>query len=173
VLFRSADIKVDSPIYQMNIDDVDYVAFETRLQHRNPQKGRVNRIYVQVHNRGVKSADNVTVKILYADISNGYPPLSIDFWTSFPEDSTDTRGWRPIGKPQVLPSAPKTLTHTEPTILAWEWNTPEEISDNIGLMVIAESPEDPIPESNKIFRIEDLVPNEKHVGLRDLSVVNI
>jgi photosystem II stability/assembly factor-like uncharacterized protein len=168
-----ADIKVDSPFYQMNIDDVDYVAFETKLQHRNPQRGRINRVYVQVHNRGIKSADNVTVKIFYADTSNGYPPLPSDFWTSFPNDPSDTINWKPIGKPQILPSPPKTLTNTEPTILAWEWSTTVEVADNVGLLVIADSSEDPIPGGNKIFNVADLVRNEKHVGLRDLNVIDV
>jgi hypothetical protein len=168
-----ADVKIDSPFYQMNIDDVDYIAFETKLQHRNPQRGRVNRVYVQVHNRGIKSADNVTVKIFYADTSNGYPPLPSDFWTSFPNDPSDTINWRPIGKPQILPSPPKTLTNTEPTILAWEWSTPVEIADNVGLLVIADSAEDPIPGGNKIFNIADLVRNERHIGLKDLNVIDV
>jgi hypothetical protein len=126
-----------------------------------------------VHNRGIKSADNVAVKIFYADTSNGYPPLPSDLWTAFPNDPSDTINWKPIRKPQILPSPPKTLTNTEPTILAWEWSTPVEIADNVGLLVIADSPEDPIPGKNKIFNIADLVPNEKHVGLRDLNVIDV
>jgi hypothetical protein len=31
-----------------------------------------------------------------------------------------------------LPFGPKTLTHTEPTILASEWDTPENIADHVG-----------------------------------------
>jgi photosystem II stability/assembly factor-like uncharacterized protein len=168
-----ADIKIDSPFYQMNIDDVDYVAFETKLQHRNPQRGRVNRVYVQVHNRGIKSADNVIVKIFYADTSNGFPPLPPDLWTSFPNDPSDTINWKSIGKPKILPSPPKTLTNTEPTILAWEWSTPVEIAGKVGLLVIADSQEDSIPGGNKVFNIADLVPNDKHVGLRDLNVLDV
>ena len=168
-----ADIKVDSPFYQMNVDDVDYVAYETKLQHRDPQRGRVNRVYVQVHNRGIKSADNVTVKIFYADISSGYPPLPSDFWTSFPNDPSDTINWKPIGQPLILPSPPKTLTNTEPTILAWEWSTLPEIADNVGLLVIADSPEDPIPAGAKIFNVAELVSNEKHIGLRNLHVIDV
>jgi photosystem II stability/assembly factor-like uncharacterized protein len=173
-----ADIKVDAlegfpPSYQMNIEDVDYIAFESRLYHRNPKRGRINRVYVQVHNRGIKSADNVTVKILYADISAGYPNLPTDFWTAFPGNSADTSKWKPIGEAKVLPSPPKTLTNTEPTILAWEWTTPPSVADHLGLMVILDSPADPIPGANKIFNVAELVRNEKHVGLKDLSVVNV
>ena len=47
------DIKIDSakgdpPFYQMDTpDDVDYVKFENRLQHRNPKRGDMCNIYVQ------------------------------------------------------------------------------------------------------------------------------
>jgi photosystem II stability/assembly factor-like uncharacterized protein len=173
-----ADIKVDAlegfpPSYQMNVEDVDYIAFESRLYHRDPKRGRINRVYVQVHNRGIKSADNVSIKILYADISAGYPDLPPDFWTAFPGNSADTTKWKPIGEAKVLPSPPKTLTNTEPTILAWEWTTPSNVSDYLGLIVILDSPADPIPGANKIFNIAELVRTEKHVGLKDLSVINV
>jgi hypothetical protein len=175
-----ADIKIDPPFYQMDVEDVDYVKFENRLKHRNPQRGYVNRVYVQIHNRGIKAVDEkkpVKVRIFYANLSNEspsrYPNLPQDFWTAFPNDPKDTSNWKPIGKAKDLPSGPKTLTNTEPTVLAWEWDVPSDTSDRICLLVIIDSPEDPIPESNKkIFNIGDLVSNEKHVGLIDLNVVN-
>ena len=48
------DIKIDSPkgslsLYQFEIiDDVDYVKFEHRLQHRSPKRGSCCNLYVQV-----------------------------------------------------------------------------------------------------------------------------
>jgi photosystem II stability/assembly factor-like uncharacterized protein len=173
-----ADIKVDAlegfpSSYQMDIEDVDYIAFESRLYHRDPKRGRINRIYVQVHNRGIRPAENVNVKILYADISAGYPDLPPDFWTTFPGNSTDTTKWIPIGEAKTLPSPPKTLTNTEPTILAWEWTPPPNVSNRLGLIVILDSPADQIPGANKIFNVAELVRIEKHVGLKDLLVVNV
>ena len=172
-----ADIKVDAlegfpPSYQMNLEDVDYIAFESKLYHRNPKRGRMNRVYVQVHNRGIKPADNVAIKILYADASAGYPDLPPDFWTAFPGNPADTTIWKPIGEAKVLPSPPKTLTNTEPTILSWEWIIPTNIGDRLCLLVIIDSPADPIPGANKVFNVAELVQNEKHVGLKDLLVVN-
>jgi hypothetical protein len=157
----------------MSVEDVDYIAFESKLYHRNPIRGRINRVYIQVHNRGIKSANDVTVKILYADTTGGYPDLPPDFWTVFPRNSIDTTKWKPIGEAKVLPYPPKTLTNTEPTILAWEWTVPTNVTDTLGLMVVLDSPADPIPGANKIFNISELVRNEKHIGLRDLSVVSV
>src|SRR5262249_32663754 len=44
--YQCADIKIDAlegmPLsYQMDVAAVDYVAFESELEHRNPQRGRV------------------------------------------------------------------------------------------------------------------------------------
>jgi hypothetical protein len=187
-----ADIKVDTPraktvkegetpplpSYQMNIENVDYVKFEAELYHRDPEQGHVSRVYVQVHNRGIKSAGKeVTVKLFYANaIGNGsdgsikYPDLPPDFWTSFPHNSFDKSSWKPIGEKKVLPEGHKTLTNTEPTILAWHWNVPPAAADSIALFVVIDSPEDPIPETKKISDIETLVRNERHVGLRAVQI---
>ena len=92
--WQCADIKVDAlegeiPSYQMPVAAVDYVAFESKLQHRHAQRGQVNRVYVQVHNRGFAVGSNVIVKVLYANASAGLPALPADFWTAFPGDSSD------------------------------------------------------------------------------------
>jgi photosystem II stability/assembly factor-like uncharacterized protein len=172
--YMCADIKVDAlegspPAYQMDVTAVDYVAFESKLQHRNPQRGNVNRVYVQLHNRGIQPAANVTVKLLFANASGGLPPLPADFWTVFPGNSTMISAWTPIGSPQVIPS----LSPTEPTILEWDWNTPMSAADHTCLLAIVDCPADPIPATNKVLNVNTLVPNERHVGLKNLHVVNI
>jgi hypothetical protein len=119
--WQCADVKIDAPAsiahtYQMPVADVDYFALETKLEHRNPQRGKLNRAYAQVHNRGIKPANNVTVKILYADASPGPPDLPADFWSAFPGDGTTT-SWHPIGSAQVIP----TLSPKRPEVLEWDW----------------------------------------------------
>ena len=171
--WECADIKVDAlestpPNYQMPVAAVDYVAYESRLQHRNAQRGKVNRVYVQVHNRGIAPAANVTVKLLYANASAGLPPLPSDFWTAFPNNSTNTSIWTPIGTAKVIPSLPA----VEPTILEWDWTTPATAADHTCLLVVMDSPSNPIPAASKIFDVNTLVQNEKRVGLKNLHIVN-
>lgn len=168
-----ADIKVDAiegspPAYQMNVADVDYAAFESKLEHRNPQRGQVNRVYVQVHNRGIAVASSVVVKLLFADASAGLPPLPADFWTAFPGNSTDTTNWKPIGTAKILPS----VSPTEPVIVEWDWATPTTAADHSCALVIADCAANPIPAANKVFDIGTLVSREKRVGLKNLHVVN-
>jgi photosystem II stability/assembly factor-like uncharacterized protein len=171
--FQCADIKIDAlsgvPLaYQMKVAEVDYVAFESKLQHRNPQRGNVNRVYVQIHNRGINPASNVTVKILYADTSAGLPNLPADFWTAFPGNSADTSKWKPIGDAKVIPS----LSPVEPAILEWEWATPVTAADYSCMLVVTDCAADPIPAAKKALNIGTLVNNEKHVCLKNLHVVN-
>jgi photosystem II stability/assembly factor-like uncharacterized protein len=182
-----ADIKVDTPFYQIDIDEVDYVKFEYRIRSMNLKEGCKNRVYVQVHNRGIKDAGDVTIKLLWAKVLNSgsedksrskepnLPDIPQNFWN----DSADLGLWKQIGikfLPEPLPDQKiKTLTNAEPTILCWEWNIPidksGQIDSQIGLLVVIDSPEDPIPEQNKrIFDIKNLVRNEKHIGIRVLKV---
>jgi hypothetical protein len=171
--WQCADIKVDAlegavPSYQMPVASVDSVMFESQLQHRNAQRGRVNRVYVQVHNRGFAQASNVTVKVLFADASAGLPALPSDFWTTFPNNSAIPSGWTPIGPAKVVAS----ISPTEAAVLEWDWSTPATAADHSCLLVVMDSPANAIPAGNKVFSVGALVPNEKRVGLKNLHIVD-
>jgi hypothetical protein len=180
-----ADIKVDSPFFYQTdtIHEVDYVVFENKLYHRNPKRGHINRIYVQIHNRGIRPAgiinpnEKVVIKLFYTnyldEFVGGYPHLPKDFWTNFNYHNIKINSiWKQIGDTKFLPEDPKTITHTEPTVVNWEWQTPENVADKIWLLLIVDSPEDSILKENKIFDIEKLVRNEKHIGVRLVTVDN-
>jgi photosystem II stability/assembly factor-like uncharacterized protein len=169
--WQCADAKIDamegSPAsFQFAVSDVDFVTYEATLTHRDPQRGRTNRVYVQAHNRGIQAA-SVTVKILYADATAAVPDLPADFWTAFPGNSADTSIWTPIGSAQTL-----TVNPGMPTIYEWDWNPPLSAAQHSCLLVICDSPADPIPAANKVFQVPALVPNERHAGLKNLHVVN-
>ena len=172
-IWMSTDMKVDAmagspPQFQFPIPAVDYVVYEAKLQHRNAVRGQVNHVYVQLHNRGFAPALNVTVKLLWADASAGLPPLPPDFWTMFPNNSSNTAQWHPIGAAKVVPS----LSNTLPAILEWDFAPPLAAATHSCLLVIMDSPSDPIPAGNKVFDIGTLVSNEKRVALKNLVLVN-
>jgi hypothetical protein len=185
--YMCPDIKIDSPkgtnhSYQFNKEDVDYVKFETKLYHRDPRRARVNRVYVQIHNRGIRPVDikrneKVTVKLLYANLISvntdprQYLDLSPDFWSKFPVDSEDTTYWKSIGEAKFLPWGPRTMTNTEPTILEWDWYIPPDIANNVWLLLVVDCNADHIPESNKSFDLESLARNEKHVGVKLVNIL--
>lgn len=170
--WQCVDIKVDAPTnlgaYQLPIAAVDYLSFERTLEHDNPDKGNVNRVYVQVHNRGTSNATNVKVKILYAGASAGLPNLQANFWTAFPGDPTPG-AWKPIGVTQTIP----VVEPLKPVILEWDWNPPAAADTHSCMLVVMDSTSDPIPAANKVFNIGTLVPNEKRVGLKNLHLVNV
>ena len=167
-----ADVKVDAPApvthdYQLPVADVDYFAFETKLTHRNPQRGVLNRVYVHVNNRGVKEAGSVTVKILYADASPGLPNLPANFWSAFPGNGTTTV-WKPIGAAKTISN----LSPKRPEVLEWDWTPPATAATHSCLLVVVDSSDDPIPAASKVFNVAALVANEKRVGLKNLHVVD-
>ena len=177
--WQCADAKVDSPAptthnYQYPVAQVDYLVYETLLQHSDTQVGATNRVYVQIHNRGIKTADNVTVKVLYANASPSLPPLPHNFWTAFPGNGDQT-DWKTIVSPpgpfmdhQVIPH----LSPRHPEILEWDWNPPQSAGSHSCLLIVVDCPSDPIPQATRmIFDIGTLVTREKRVGLKNLHVI--
>ena len=169
--WQCADAKIDAQDaahnYQFPVASVDYLVYETRLEHNDPQRGVLNRVYVQVHNRGIQAANNVTVKILYADASPGLPNLPANFWTAFPGNGDQTF-WKAIGAAKVIPS----ISPRRPEILEWDWVPPLTASSHSCLLIVVDCPADPIPAANKVFNIGTLVTQEKRVGLKNLHVIN-
>jgi hypothetical protein len=172
--WMSADIKVDAlegpvPEYQLPVADVDCLAFESRLVHRSPRRGQVNRLYVQVHNRGHQAAAHVTVKVLVTDAAAGLPPLPPDFWTSFPGNAASASAWTPVGVARIIPL----LSPLEPAILEWDWTTPATAAGHSCILAIVDSPTDPLPAASKILDVNQLVSREKRATLKNLHVVQV
>ena len=166
--WNCADVKVDSPVgdsYQMPVGSVDYLAFETALEHRNPQRGKVNRVYVQVHNRGVP-AGNVVVKILYADATPGLPDLPADFWNAFPGNSGMTSPWTPIGAAQTIAS----LRQERPAVLEWDWTLPMSAATHSCLLVVTSCIED--SPGVRSLVLDSLVTHNRQVGLKNLHIID-
>ena len=165
--WESADIKIDAPTYQMNVADVNDLTFETKLQHRNAQRGRVARVYVQVHNRGVFEAGGVVVKLLRANVFGGVlPDLPADFWTAFPGDGDQTN-WKTIGAAQTTSVLPG-----RSSILEFDWTPQMTDVEHSCMLVVADCPGDPIPAANKIVQVGQLVQNERRVTQLNLRVVD-
>jgi photosystem II stability/assembly factor-like uncharacterized protein len=172
-LWMCADIKIDAlegtiPSYQMAVADVDYVAFESKLQDRQPRRTKLNRVYVQLYNRGHRSALDVKVKLLWADVSAGLPSLPPDFWTAFPGNSTNTAQWQPVGAAQTIASFKPTI----PVVLEWDWTPPATAAEHCSMVVVMDSKSDAIPAANKVFDISTLVGIEKRAGWKRLQIID-
>ena len=167
--WNCADVKVDSPVgdsYQMPVASVDYLTFETALEHRNPERGELNRVYVQVHNRGVMPGSNVVVKILCADAAPGLPDLPADFWTAFPGNSGLPSAWTPIGAAQTIAS----LRPERPAVLEWDWTPPMSSATHSCLLVVTSCIED--PPGVRSLALDSLVTQNRQVGLKNLHIID-
>lgn len=170
--WQCADLKIDAaegnpPAFQFPVSAVDYVVMESKLQFRNAQRGKTNRVYVQLHNRGITAGTQVTVRVMFANASAGLPNLPSDYWTSWPNNPVAPSGWAMVG-----PAKTAVVSATEPTVLEWDWATPATAAAHTCMLVVMDSPADPIPASSKVFDVGVLVPNERRAGLRNLSIVD-
>jgi photosystem II stability/assembly factor-like uncharacterized protein len=166
--WQSPDIKVDAQPFYSPDALFDGVEFDRDLVHDNPIRTQLNKVYIQVHNGGPFNASNVTVKVLWADATAGLPSLPADFWTQYPNDSSDVSVWHPIGTYKTI----LTLEPTRPIVLSWNWTPPATAATHSCILAVVDSPSDPIPASNKVLSVNWLIGNEKHIGLKNLHVID-
>lgn len=179
--FQCTDIKVDSPSFvRPLITDVDFELFEddqsmiengiqfaAGLTHENPQRNRTVRVFVQVHNRGVKPATNIAVKVFFTPSSGAFPDLPDNFWANFPSNMLPADSlWQPIASHKVLPS----VEGGRSEIVGFEWAVPGTSASSMALLAIISADNDSIQTTE--LNIQQLVTNNKKCGLRNLTVVN-
>src|SRR5262249_15684259 len=156
------------------IDGVDFDHFV----HENPVVNDAahpnpNKLYIQVINRGPLPSANVKVKPLWADASNGLPPLPDDFWSTFAHPCTATTIWSPVDPTIPFKSILQLSPHT-PQIVDWDWTIPTTAAQHTCMLVVISSDDDNVtrndstPGDHLIWIVE---PNDKHVALHNLFVV--
>ena len=168
--WQCADIKTDAPpSWQLQPSEVNYLNFETKLIARESGERQPEpRLCAGAQPRPA-AANNVTVKIMTAGASAGLPDLPADFWSAWPNSAGDAN-WTPVGHPQTI----ATLEPLRPTVLQWDWTPGASADAHSCMLVVIDSPSDPIPASTKtIFNIGQLVTTEKRAGLKNLHLVNL
>ncbi len=167
--WQSPDIKVDAAPYYVPATLFDGVEFDRDLVHNNAVRGKKNKLYVQVANRGAFDATKVTVKALYASTAAGLPALPADFWTKYPNDSAIITAWHPIGAYKAI----KVLRPARPVVVSWDWTPPLTASTNSCILVVIDSADDPIPAGHKVFNVATLVQREKRAAQLNIHIINI
>ncbi|MFF0753037.1 glycosyl hydrolase [Streptomyces sp. NPDC004267] len=166
--WQSPDIVVDAPEpnYQTPSAVDDYVALTT-IAHRTARRARVNRFYVQVHNRGVNAATNVRVRAFLADASAGLPALPADFWSNgkpFAADPLAT-AYTPLGPTRTFAR----LGPAEPGVAEWDFLIPATAAEHSCVLAVATCDEDPV-QAAEVFDVGTLVTTRKHATLKNLQV---
>jgi hypothetical protein len=173
-----ADIKLDTPFlgigsyqsvpstqdYTANTN-ADYASFQT-FSADNLRRKVKSRVYVEVMNRGPKDATEVAVRafIVPKDI-NGYGLPPQNFWTNFVNGGANDFGlWVPVGPIKNL----GTLRAASPGVAMWEFETPLNMPDTVGVLAIATCKEDPV--GTPMVEVETTAKDNKRVALREVEV---
>lgn len=147
--------------------------------HHLPSADHAN-VHVQVHNRGLSTANAVWVWAIYANAGAGLPGLNFsaslsnnfNFWSQFslsgispalPSDSP----WKQIGPPLRLDG----IDPSHPRVASWSWTVPTLGSGDPGHYCIAafvQSASSQIKETS--FNLDDIVPIDRQIGQKNLHV---
>ncbi|MCI0507083.1 MAG: hypothetical protein L0Z73_13380 [Gammaproteobacteria bacterium] len=162
--WESPDIKADVSPYFSPDALFDGVEFDEDLIHEDPQRGVVNRFYLQVHNRGYENATDVSVRAFIADASAGLPALPAALTP--PDFNMPAGAWTPIGSAQTI----SVLEPNRPVIVSWDFEVPVSAATHSCLLAVVSSGEDPITTAET--NVNALIPNEKRVALKNLHVID-
>jgi photosystem II stability/assembly factor-like uncharacterized protein len=142
-----------------NDDQIDGVEFDELIDHEEPAEGQ-STVFVQVHNHGSFPATGVRVTALWADATDGLPPLSTAFWDSVRAGAPVAPApWTMIGSSVLAGN----LVVGYPRVVGLPVNWPATIGDfqEIGILVAVTSVEDAITttaaDTNTVVRVEPKV----------------
>jgi hypothetical protein len=193
--YQCADIKVDAQqqgtvngqtitFFQTDPEGslpLSHVLFDQLKDNSDnlPSADQAN-VYVQVRNRGLSTANNVWVWVIYANAGAGLPALNIsassgnnfDFWSQFslsginpslPSDSP----WQQVGNPVLLSG----IDPSHPQVASWSWMVPTLGFGDPGhycLAAFVQSSGSQINETG--FDVDDITPTNKQVGQKNLHI---
>lgn len=193
--WSSTDVRIDVPEAdppKNAIASADHVELETcpiliadcpsgTMIDSHPRRGKPARAYVQVTNAGREPLANARVIALWTDTTASTPNLPATFWTStFP----------PIGQPcgsiaanspwkLVDPGNPcrtiSSIAPEMPEVAKFDWAVPADAPEKACFLTIVESADDPLPaaiRSNNVISLFSLVPQNRHMTVRNLHFVD-
>ncbi|MEM9592903.1 MAG: hypothetical protein AAGD06_01480 [Acidobacteriota bacterium] len=109
--WQSPDLKLDTPPFQSaGVDDLGTETFSddhgvhfSGLVHESPRRGAPARVFVQVHHRGDRPAEQVAVRALWTEAAVVPPDLPADVCRDpVAEDPPETSLWRAVAPAKVL-----------------------------------------------------------------------
>jgi subtilisin family serine protease len=154
--------------------------------HEEPMPDAQNKVYLRVHNRGVRPATNVRAKLHWASHDSATAPtLPTDFWSAFAlgSDATGTSVWNPLPSQTipVLPYSGASLAggpDDQSAILTLDFHAPdfqqaEPQANFLSLLAVVRSLEDPLSATTIQSRDPGFVtPRDNNVSLLTIPVGN-
>jgi hypothetical protein len=183
--WRGPDIKVDAPsamgTYQTPTNQISFFEFVDAIVDGSggvasvdPSVGTaVNRVYVQLHNRGVTPANNVRVMLLLANASAGLPNLPAGYAANVQTGTPiSTANWQTVGFQTI-----NNLRVGFPQIAAFDLPStmlppPASLTGNAHhcLLALLHSASDD-PFTNTQAHVDTLSPAERKAAHKNLNVV--
>ncbi len=179
----SLDIRVSSSS-RAHGTSVDAVAFDSELRTTPLLPGRVNSVYVQVHDAGWEPHDEpVEVHLFFA---RGGPPMRADapplpnlhagFWQTFgaePELPPPTAPlapaaarWQRVGPKQIV--AAGRLSAADPAVVRFDWVPPASLHHaHVALLALCTGPNDALgPQPDRLLEMSALIREERRAAFR-------
>ncbi|HEX7312585.1 MAG TPA: hypothetical protein VF297_01620 [Pyrinomonadaceae bacterium] len=182
-LGQSPDIKVDAPGpsggYRTPTNQINFYQFVDVLTDpvdkaatAAAEDGIVNnRVYVQVHNRGLTPADRVRVTLLLAKSAGGIPDLPAGFDAEVRAgNQINTAHWRTVGIQElndVRVSAPKVAAFDLPSSLLPQPGELQGAGEHC-LLVLLHAPDDEFGNNRR--KVAELTPGERKAAYLDITV---
>jgi hypothetical protein len=182
--YQSRNIKVDVPTtagYQTPTTDIDFVVFNDVIQDGSgqtatidpSQKTVVNRVYVEVHNRGIVEVPKVTVMLLLANASTGLPDLPANYDTNVRNGTPiSTAPWQTVGINTIQNlnvAFPQVSSFTLPSTMLPPPSSLPGQSHYCLLALLHASPQDPFTSTDT--HTDPLTIADRKVALRNLHIV--
>jgi hypothetical protein len=138
-------------------------------------------VHVQVHNRGKKTLNNVSVWVIYCNASAGVPSLSASpsnsnkfpFWNQFQVNGTIVDSlprdspWRSVGPPQTLMS----VDAAHPRVASWSWTVPMLSTNRPGhycMVAFVNHSSSRLTASG--FDVDVITPINRQIGQKNLHI---
>lgn len=161
----SPDIKVNHQPVFTPTGLFDGVVFDNALVHQDPFRGRTNRLYLQVHNRGWTTTQNVPVRTFVANASASLPNLPNAL---VPPNFvlSSTANWQPVGNAQTIAE----LKPSTPYVVFWDYDIPASSATHTCCLAVISCADDPFTNTTTV--ISQLVSQDKRVCLKNLDIVD-
>jgi photosystem II stability/assembly factor-like uncharacterized protein len=154
--------------------NIDFIGFD-KMPHSNPRKGSNARVYLQVNNRGPKTAKLVKARLFWATKTGGvFPDLPADFWTAFEIGGDLSAGspWHSIAPAEVIDE----VRPAEPGVFSFFWDTSGlsnflanvGLGPPVGVLAVVTCGDDPVNEAG--VSIATIVPANKRILLKEMPV---
>lgn len=174
------DIRIDAPPFTFFDRILDGAEFDEEVRCDRLIIGETNLVYVQVHNTGFETVDDVFVHLYFADVSaapHHAPDLDAGFWGAFPNPPPAGAVWQ-----KAVPGGLELddMGPAQPRIARFQWSPPITLGGKVALLaLVTQATHDDLGATNtgnlqvdpRVHGDSALVIEERRAALRIVDAV--